>query len=114
MTVNYNGNFRMQSVGLTPHAANMREYGQLWLEANEEMPEEGRNYWGFGTAEKIQLLADGYEGPLTDIYFAWDGMYVKDVDSHRRVLATHTHSNTTSVYLAEMRPPDTVYQDFCR
>ena len=80
LTVNYNGNFRMQSVGLTPHAANMREYGQLWLEANEEMPEEGRNYWGFGTAEKIQLLADGYEGPLTDIYFAWDGMYVKDVD----------------------------------
>ncbi|WP_170148092.1 TonB-dependent receptor [Marinoscillum furvescens] len=80
LKVNYSGNFRMQRIGLTPKAANMRQYGRLWLEANEEMPEEGRNYWGWGTAEQVQLLADGYEGYMTDVYVGWAGMYVKDVD----------------------------------
>src|SRR5690554_701955 len=57
--VEYNGNFRFNMNGITSYSPNMREYANVWLEANKE--ETTPNWWVWGE-DNLRLMAEGYEG----------------------------------------------------
>ena len=68
--VDYSGNFRFNTNGITSYSPTMQEYATIWLEANKE--ETTPNYWVWGNKENLEKMQQGVEGayPLfgTDFY----------------------------------------------
>jgi TonB-linked SusC/RagA family outer membrane protein len=63
--VEYNGNFRFNTNGITSYSPNMSEYATVWLEANKE--ETTPNWWVWENEDNLRLMAEGYEGRY-DLY----------------------------------------------
>lgn len=62
--VDYNGNFRFTTNGITGYSPTMQQYATMWIEANKE--ETKPNWWVWGE-ENIKKMAQGVEGRY-DLY----------------------------------------------
>ncbi|MEJ2903634.1 SusC/RagA family TonB-linked outer membrane protein [Pedobacter panaciterrae] len=60
LQVNYNGNARFNTNGITGYSPNMQQYASIWLAANKE--EAGPNYWVWGNKENLEKMQQGVEG----------------------------------------------------
>ncbi|WP_257666307.1 SusC/RagA family TonB-linked outer membrane protein [Parapedobacter tibetensis] len=69
LKIDYNGNFRFNTNGITSYSPNMSEYATLWIEANKE--ETTPNWWVWGE-DNVRLMQQGHEGRYdlfgTDFY----------------------------------------------
>lgn len=69
LKVDYNGNFRFNTNGITGYSPDMMQYATMWLEANKE--ETTPNYWVWGK-DNLEQMAKGVEGKYnlygTDFY----------------------------------------------
>ncbi|SHM49856.1 TonB-linked outer membrane protein, SusC/RagA family [Chitinophaga jiangningensis] len=69
LKVDYNGNMRFITNGITGYSPNMQEYATMWLEANKE--ETVPNWWVWGE-DNLKKMQQGYEGAYalygTDFY----------------------------------------------
>lgn len=67
--VDYNGNFRFNTNGITGYSPNMSEYATVWIEANKE--ETTPNWWVWGE-DNLRRMQQGEEGRYdlfsTDFY----------------------------------------------
>ncbi|HTN19719.1 MAG TPA: TonB-dependent receptor [Pelobium sp.] len=70
LQIDYNGNFRFNTNGITGYSPTMQQYASVWLEANKE--ETTPNYWVWGSKENLEKMQQGVEGayPIfgTDFY----------------------------------------------
>lgn len=70
LKVDYNGNMRFITNGITGYSPSMQEYATMWLEANKE--ETLPNWWVWGSEATLKRMQQGIEGayPLygTDFY----------------------------------------------
>lgn len=60
LKVDYNGNSRFNTNGITSYSPTMQEYASIWLEANKE--ETVPNYWVWGNKENLEKMQQGVEG----------------------------------------------------
>ena len=60
LKVDYNGNFRFTSNGITGYSPNMQQYATIWIEANKE--ETTPNWWGWVSLDNMQKMQQGIEG----------------------------------------------------
>lgn len=69
LKVDYSGNFRFNTNGITGYSPSMQEYATMWLEANEE--ETVPNYWVWQNKDNLLKMQQGVEGayPLFDTDF---------------------------------------------
>lgn len=68
--VDYNGNFRFNTNGITGYSPTMQQYATMWLEANKE--EAAPNYWVWANEDNLLRMQQGEEGAYdlfgTDFY----------------------------------------------
>lgn len=58
--VNYSGNMRFTTNGITAFSPNMQQYATMWIEANKE--EAVPNWWGWVSLDNMQKMQQGIEG----------------------------------------------------
>jgi len=60
LKVDYNGNARFNTNGITGYSPSMQQYASIWLAANEE--ETTPNYWVWGNKDNLLKMQQGVEG----------------------------------------------------
>jgi len=60
LKVDYNGNARFNTNGITGYSPSMQQYASIWLAANDE--EITPNYWVWGNKDNLQKMQQGVEG----------------------------------------------------
>lgn len=91
--VDYNGNLRFNTNGITGYSPSMSEYATVWLESNKE--EANPNYWVWSSKENLEKMASGYEGryDLFDTDF-----YIYNANRLEEMFATRfSHQHNLSV-----------------
>jgi len=74
--IDYSGNMRFTTNGITGYSNSQKEYASLWLQANKE--EAIPNWWGWDTQANMEKLASGYEGIYTTRY--WGDVFIGDAN----------------------------------
>lgn len=72
LQINYNGNLRFTTNGITGYSATAQQYAQIWLDANQQ--ETTPNWWGWSTQDNMKKLAAGYQGIISTRY--WGDVYI--------------------------------------
>jgi TonB-linked SusC/RagA family outer membrane protein len=60
LKVDYSGDFRFTSNGITSYSPNMQQYATIWIQANKE--ETVPNWWGWVSLDNMQKMQQGIEG----------------------------------------------------
>ena len=91
--VDYTGNLRFTTNGITGYSPNMQEYATMWLEANKE--ETIPNWWVWGNKDNMQKMQQGYEGayPLFGIdYYIFNANRLDEMFARR-----YSHQHNLSI-----------------
>lgn len=70
--VDYSGNFRFTTNGITSYSPNMQQYATLWIDANKE--ETTPNWWGWVDLPTMQRMQQGIEGIYTTQF--WGNIFL--------------------------------------
>jgi TonB-linked SusC/RagA family outer membrane protein len=84
MKIDYNGSYRINTMGIKTPSATMQQYATLWLDANQE--ETTPNWWGWQTKENMQKMQQGIEGIYPTQY--WGDIFIGDGDRIKEMFAT--------------------------
>lgn len=74
--VDYNGNFRFTTPGITAFSPNMKQYATMWIDANAE--ETVPNWWGWISLDNMKKMQQGIEGIYPTAY--WGNIFIGNAD----------------------------------
>ncbi|MDT0684747.1 SusC/RagA family TonB-linked outer membrane protein [Autumnicola psychrophila] len=94
MTVEYKGNFRLNTIGIRPPAPSMEEYATLWLDA---VAEDGTgDYWGWANRENLERLQQGVEGIYRTPF--WGDIFIGDANRFDELYGnSYSHQQNLSI-----------------
>jgi TonB-linked SusC/RagA family outer membrane protein len=82
--IDYNGNFRFNTNGITSYSPSLEQYATMWLDANKE--ETQPNWWVWANKENLLKMQQGIEGAY-DLYntdfFIYDANRIKEMFARR-------------------------------
>lgn len=78
MKLDYNTNFRVNTMGLRPPTPTMQQYGTMWIDAEKE--ESTPDYWGWNSLDNLQKIAQGHEGIYSTKY--WGDIFLGQGDRY--------------------------------
>jgi len=70
--IDYNGNFRFSTPGVTAYSPTMQQYATMWIDANKE--ETIPNWWGWVSLENMQKMQQGIAGIYQTAY--WGNIFI--------------------------------------
>ena len=72
MKIEYDMNWRMNSIGIKTPSPSMEQYATMWIDANKE--ESVPNYWGWKSLANLQNMQKGIEGIYSTQY--WGDIFI--------------------------------------
>jgi len=92
--IDYSGNMRFTTNGITAFSPNMQQYATLWIEANKE--EAIPNWWGWVDLPTMQKMQQGVEGIYHTQY--WGDVFLGNADRiHEMFARRYSYQHNISV-----------------